>query len=197
MLNTYSSWRTGVQIDNIYPVGSVYISVNSTNPHDLFGGTWEAVGGRFLIGVDSTYTAGSTGGSTTVAAHSHSISARTSDSTTLTTAQIPAHTHTRGTMNITGGFAPWSEGAGSDITGEQGAFYSVASNQYGWGTTTGRDSDNEYMYFDASRSWTGETSSVGGGEGHTHSVPAATTSEQAAVSNMPPYLVVYMWKRTA
>ena len=36
-------------IDEIYPVGSVYISVNSTSPATLFGGTWTQITGRFLI----------------------------------------------------------------------------------------------------------------------------------------------------
>lgn len=37
-----------------YPIGAVYISISNTNPHDLFGGTWEAISqGRFLIGVGS------------------------------------------------------------------------------------------------------------------------------------------------
>ena len=45
-----------------YPVGAVYISANSTSPASLFGGTWESIGGRFLLAADSTYTAGSTGG---------------------------------------------------------------------------------------------------------------------------------------
>ena len=33
----------------IYPVGAVYISVNSTSPASLFGGTWEQIHGRFLL----------------------------------------------------------------------------------------------------------------------------------------------------
>lgn len=49
----------------LYPVGAVYISANSTSPASLFGGTWESIGGRFLLGADSTYTAGSTGGEAT------------------------------------------------------------------------------------------------------------------------------------
>ena len=46
----------------LYPVGAVYISANSTSPASLFGGTWESIGGRFLLGADATYAAGSTGG---------------------------------------------------------------------------------------------------------------------------------------
>lgn len=33
----------------VYPVGSVYISVNSVNPSTLFGGTWESVGEGYLM----------------------------------------------------------------------------------------------------------------------------------------------------
>ena len=133
---------------DIYPIGSIYISLNSTEPATLFGGVWERIKDRFMMPAGDIYVADSTGGSA---------------EQILLVENMPAHTHTRGTMNITGGFAPWSEGSGTDITQEQGAFYSSASAQYGWGTSTGRDADNEYIYFDASRSWTGETSSEGGG----------------------------------
>lgn len=49
----------------LYPVGAVYISANSTSPASLFGGTWESIGGRFLLGADATYAAGSTDGEAT------------------------------------------------------------------------------------------------------------------------------------
>lgn len=46
---------------SVYPVGSIYLSVNSTNPAELFGGTWKSIGaGRVLQGADSTHAAGST-----------------------------------------------------------------------------------------------------------------------------------------
>lgn len=48
--------------DMIYPVGSIYISVNNVNPSVLFGGTWDQIQDRFLLGAGSTYSAGSTGG---------------------------------------------------------------------------------------------------------------------------------------
>ena len=59
-----------------YPVGSIYMSVNSTSPASLFGGTWEQLKDRFLLGAGSSYSVGSTGGEAT-----H----------TLTTAEMPAH----------------------------------------------------------------------------------------------------------
>ena len=45
--------NTSDLIDLIYPVGSIYMSVNSTNPSVLFGGTWEQIKGRFLLGTGS------------------------------------------------------------------------------------------------------------------------------------------------
>lgn len=77
----------------IYPVGSIYMSVNNTNPSALFGGTWVAWGsGRVPVGVntsDSSFnTVEKTGGSAT---HTHTNPS--TGSTTLTVNQIPAHSH--------------------------------------------------------------------------------------------------------
>lgn len=38
---------------DIYPVGSIYLTFDSRNPSELFGGEWESIEGRFLIGVGS------------------------------------------------------------------------------------------------------------------------------------------------
>lgn len=62
-----------------FPVGFIYMSVNSTSPATLFGGYWVRLKDRFLLGAGDTYSAGATGG-----ASSH----------TLTKAQIPRHSHT-------------------------------------------------------------------------------------------------------
>lgn len=45
-----------------HPVGSIYQSTVETSPAELFGGTWEAIEGRFLLGANERYVAGSTGG---------------------------------------------------------------------------------------------------------------------------------------
>jgi hypothetical protein len=58
-----TNWST---LSAVYPVGSIYMSVNSTSPAVLFGGgSWEQLKNRFLIGCGDTYAAGATGGSAT------------------------------------------------------------------------------------------------------------------------------------
>lgn len=55
-------------LDAIWPVGSIYLSTQSTDPSTFLGGTWARIQGRFLLGASSTYPAGSTGGA---AKHRH------------------------------------------------------------------------------------------------------------------------------
>ena len=76
------------RLGNIYPVGSIYMSVNSTNPSTLFGGTWEQLKDRFLLGAGDTYSAGVSGGSSELQAHTHSI-----PSLTGTAASSGSHNH--------------------------------------------------------------------------------------------------------
>ena len=65
--------------NNIYPVGSIYMSVNDNNPSELFGGEWEQIKDRFLLACGTTYSNGATGGEAT-----H----------TLTVDEMPSHNHT-------------------------------------------------------------------------------------------------------
>lgn len=125
-------------LDLIYPVGAIYISTASINPRDIFGGTWEAfAAGKTLVGVDVNDTdfnaANKAGGEKTV---------------TLTTDQIPAHSHT---------FTRKGEGT---QTAERPVPDSIKNTPYVHQAT----------------------SDTGGGQSH---------------NNMPPYITVYMWKRTA
>ena len=76
-----STLKTNVNemIDKIYPVGSIYLAMNSTNPTTLFGGVWERIKDRFLLGCGDSYTSiGTYGGEET-----H----------TLTIDEMPSHTH--------------------------------------------------------------------------------------------------------
>lgn len=123
-------------LDNVYPVGSIYMSVNSTDPKNLFGGTWEQIQGRFLFGMNSSYPAGSTGGEIT-----HK----------LTQGEMPKHNHII--------YAP---NAGGPDKGAALGFPEVGSPNTWWAAAC-------------------MTEQTGDNEGH---------------NNMPPYLSVYIWKRT-
>lgn len=66
-----------INTDLIYPIGSIYISVDATNPSKWFGGTWQSFGsGRTLVGVDTSQTefntVQKTGGSKYLQEHEHS-----------------------------------------------------------------------------------------------------------------------------
>lgn len=113
-----------------YPIGSIYMSVNSTDPGTLFGGTWTRIQGRFLLAAGDGYAAGSTGGE---AAH------------VLTIYEMPAHTHNIGSAS---------------------------------GTDMAAFPENKYA-------------------GSTSSITSSSTGGGAAHNNMPPYLAVYIWQRTA
>lgn len=49
-------------LNMIYPVGSIYISVQNTNPNVYFGGEWEAINGKFLLASSDDYKEGTSGG---------------------------------------------------------------------------------------------------------------------------------------
>ena len=56
-------WKA--MVDVVYPVGSIYMNINSTNPGTLFGGTWEQIKDRFLLACGDSYSNGATGGEST------------------------------------------------------------------------------------------------------------------------------------
>ena len=110
-LTNDSGFITAADIGNaLYPVGSIYMSVNNTNPSTFFGGTWEAWGaGKVPVGVDANdtdfATVEQTGGEKT-----H----------TLTVSEMPSHKHT-------------VEAIGSGTTQQELTAFNV-------GTTSGIDS---------------------------------------------------------
>ena len=130
-LNTYL-------LNLLYPIGSMYLSVNSTSPATLFGGTWKQVGAGYYI-MTATSGATETGGSLT------------SGSTTLTASQsgLPSHNHS---------FAGVNDGAGT--THSQGSYPakiyqdytpnwtgSFINNEGGWNASEGHTHSITPPYF--------------------------------------------------
>ena len=98
----------------IYPVGSIYMSINSTNPSTLFGGTWTRLPkGKFLYNIDSDSASWGNGNSTGTTTNSH----------TLTVEQIPSHSHTVDkyyNTGVGGYYVYGSNGTGSKLTNDTG-----------------------------------------------------------------------------
>ena len=125
-----------------WPIGSIYMTLSNTSPESLFGGTWERISERFLLGASGGYLAGTTGGEF---AH------------TLTQSELPNYS-----LSVTNG--------SNVIRSRTGNFADayVQTQSSGWGIPN----------------WESKTVTVAsGGSGKAH-------------NNMPPYLAVYMWKRT-
>ena len=164
---SFSSDAKKSVIDLIYPVGSIYMSVNNISPATLFGGTWEQIKDKFLLACGSTYTNGSTGGEAT-----HK----------LTSTEIPSHTH--GSKSLKGDilFRPLTSGGNIADTDGTGITTSILDGGDTWGAainyTSGKNLKTDVIRINA----THEHTSVGGNGAH---------------NNMPPYLAVYVWKRTA
>lgn len=170
----YQSAYSGADIDTavskmhnlleyVYPVGSIYMSVNSTNPETIFGGTWARITDCFLLASGNIYAPGTTGGE---ANH------------TLSVNEIPAHGHpvfvwdSAGTM----GNAYYYNGT-SQVTHSGARLYSSSASSWIAGGSTAN----------AAGSGLGDpsgTTNISGGNGGAH-------------NNMPPYLAVYVWQRTA
>lgn len=91
--------------DMVYPVGAIYLSVNSASPSTLFGGSWEQIQDRFLLGAGATYSAGSIGGE---AAH------------TLTIDEMPRHNHEIDNLNSSGNSTPYMTVQAQDKKGYGG-----------------------------------------------------------------------------
>lgn len=125
---TYLPWFN--EALKAYPIGSIYLAYNHTNPATLFGGTWARIQNAFLWAVDDTGRIGLTGGEHTV---------------TLTEAQMPVHNH-GGTYTNAG-------------TARTHAWLASGGSAMGY-----------------------DTVEAGGGEAH---------------NNMPPYIQVSVWRRTA
>ena len=127
--------------NQMYPVGSLYFSTNSTSPATIYGGTWERYGkGRTLVSAnesDTDFTAGKTGGEKTHV---------------LTVDEMPSHRHEIAKFATMQGGGTWI----CDKIG--GAQLNDAGTSNGFTKYTGGDK---------------------------------------AHNNMPPYIAIYLWRRTA
>ena len=173
-------------LEDVYPVGSIYMNAtNGTNPSTLFGfGTWVSFGaGRMPVGFNAADplfdTAEEVGGSKSVPllAHNHNYSGTTGLESANhvhggTTDGVGDHAHT---VPLTSG-SPGSNGgyAGGSVIATTA---SGAAGAHSHSFTSGGVSANHNHTF-------GGTTSI-------------NSSGDQTNGNLPPYITVYMWKRTA
>ena len=133
-------------VDIVYPIGSIYMSVNSTSPATLFGGTWEQLKDKFLLASGDTYSNGATGGSAdaTLVSHQHG-------------------------------------------TNESGEYFVTSEINTANNTTVSYNSNGNRIV----------DGQLSGGSSFHHRVGTGYVGSSATGKNMPPYLVVNVWKRTA
>lgn len=169
-------------VDMIYPVGSIYMSVNSTSPSALFGGTWTQLEDTFLLACGSTYA--SDGVNVHTAQHgesTHLLTGAESGQKNLGTVTSTggSHNHILWDSDSKARFlGTTSDGSGISRTSTAGQTGTKVSN-----LLQSANAVERYTH-------TGNTSvSVS----TTISASNATSSH----NNMPPYMAVYMWKRTA
>lgn len=213
-------------LSSVWPVGSIYMSVNSTDPGTLFGGIWVRFGeGRVLVSVTSGdvdfNASGKTGGekahtltSGELASHSHGLN---------------NHTHVHGNHSHTVGNQSSSHSHSVMLTADSAlsghshkVYYDTDGNAFAAGKTNYRRVTNDGMGNSFVQTGAGldlndgaHTHSVSGNTGansanHNHTVTGgangstggaagntANTGSNNAHNNMPPYITCYMWKRTA
>lgn len=179
---------------------------------DGLGGNVPNLMDKFLL-PSTVAQAGQTGGSLNLSIPGVTVNGTVGE-TVLTVDQIPSHTHTgststagyhthtRGSMNITGFFGADDRAAWFT----DGAFYSKNDASQ---NTSAEGSDGRPWWrilFDASRTWSGSTSesgshshsvtmgSTGGGRGHTHTITSSSEAQQIALDRPPFYRLAYFVK---
>ena len=152
-----------------YPIGSIYLSVSSTNPGTIFGGTWEQIKGRFLLGTGANdanstdYWGGMGAGQYDAPAGQKGGQCRHQ----LTQSELASHSHAGRAY-----FSGYSEWSGSS-----------SGNVYVFNWSSGNCIVNQ------------NSANVSGHISLCYQPNTTDTGGNQAHNNMPPYLSVYMWKR--
>lgn len=159
-----------------HPIGCVYTSIDNTDPSLLFGGVWARFGaGRVPVGWDSTQTefdtVEETGGEKTHLLTANESGLRGHGHTGSSGSNSASHIHSFGFESSSNAPTSGASWVVKDIDGQ------TAGAGTNFTATTGGQSAN-----------------------HTHAITVNAVAAANAVddhNNLQPYVVVYMWKRTA
>ena len=194
-------------LDTIYPIGSIYMSVNATSPAVLFGGTWEQIQDTFLLAAGTNYTGGDTGGSTEhnhniahthTVAHSHSMTHTHTMAHThpqvATTSGGPSNNTSGGPSNNTSGGPSNNTSGGTAITVAQMPSHNHLSRVFNTNNANFTMAHAGIRLNSSAITWqnagattagstegdqTGATTNTGSGQAHTHTLSSHTHSLQS------------------
>ena len=157
-------------IQSMMPVGSIIMN-NGTNPAAIWGGTWEQIEGRMVVGV---------GTSTSTDGRTWALDEEDGNEThTLTTGQMPSHTH----------------GSGSYGTNTTGNHSHSVQTYIGSGQAGDNRISRSYVN-GIPKIGSGAVQNAGS---HSHTVNDTSGSSGGgnAHNNLPPVVAKYIWERTA
>jgi hypothetical protein len=147
-------------LDEIYPVGAIYMSTEDKNPGSTLGGTWIRIKDKFLLSAGDTYSV-----TTQFDANGNPTNGSGGSAT---------HTHSSGTL--------------------EAAVFPVVSGSSGYIDVKYKSSTvEEWKETHRIKNLAVENSN----ESATRYAGVDVIGKTASESNMPPYLTVYMWRRTA
>ena len=178
-VNTITTVNQNIELDKMYPIGSIYFSINDINPSEYFSGVWEAWGtGRVVVGVNPNEiefnSVEKVGGNKNLQQHNH----------TFIGSAMANHGHGSGTMSSA------RRGSGNDFANQAPGGFITMNNGSGtaWSTTLSTTSNSN-----APRLITITPTPTSAG------TPAGTISQTGSgnAQNLQPYITCYMWKRTA
>ena len=165
----------------LYPVGSIYMNVNNVEPSAIFGGSWERMpSGRMLVNSGDDFNLGQIGGEKEhrltedeLASHSHDVN--------------NINGNTTSTAKLVGKFSSSIRPNGdiTDVPYKNGFGIVSKESEYGIHAKDGGDSSPGRNYvIDASHSHTVNLN-----------ISMLPSGKNQPHNNMPPYIVVNMWKR--
>lgn len=207
---------TFATVDKIYPVGSIYMSVYSTDPGELFGGEWTQLEDTFLLGAGSSYSVNHVNDSTPTIDGGEATHKHTTSGHKLTEEETPVHAHTHSftkptvsggavTDGITGGSHHHQlRRQASNKTLAKGTWgYDEGYVESGGGTITNGSATTDTTH---KHNLPSHSHTVSGGSVGARAYPSGTSASDTTEhghgdtgygSSLPPYMVVYIWKRTA
>lgn len=172
-------------LDIIYPIGAIYLSYKNTSPAELLGGGWTQITGAFLRAANDTNTAGS-------------------DTVTLSTANLPSHTHGNGSYSASSAGAhahmmvPRSDGRTAYMYRDSKVAPVVAGQRRFAADTSQTYTGMGWVYQSDIHMGAAQDDTQSAGT-HSHSVSGTSgaTGSGSSFSNMPKYQNVYAWRRTS